>query len=237
MTVPEAWAELDDAKLEYVLTLHAAGIAAEHVQLYAFLRFSGLRIVPRSERDGTRLYRHGGRTVRIADDAVCGGAERLGFIQTVPDRPQRPARWRGARAADADLHGVKFGEYLQIENLYQQYIEDPSGRDACIDRMAALLYPGLKPPRRGLQRQLFVLVTIHWLTGLKIYLSRMFPDLFRPAAGASDESDLRAAMLAQVRALTGGDVTKEDAVLNVDTWAAFAELNEKAREARQLNSK
>lgn len=125
-----------------MLTLHAAGIAAEHVQLYAFLRFAGPRIVPLSE-----------------------------------------APSRGFTA--------------------------PSGRGACIDRMAALLYPGLKPPRRGLQRQLFVLVTIHWLTGLKIYLSRMFPDLFRPAAGASDESDLRAVMLAQVRALTGGDVTKQ----------------------------
>lgn len=41
-------------------------------------------------------------------------------------------------------------------------------------------------------------------------------------------------MLAQVRALTAGDVTKEQTVLNVDTWTALDELNSKAREAREL---
>ena len=45
---------------------------------------------------------------------------------------------------------------------------------------------------------------------------------------------LRGAMLAQVRALTAGDVTKEQTVLNVDTWTALDELNAKAREAREL---
>lgn len=119
-----------------MLTLHAAGIAAEHVQLYAFLRFAGPRIVPHSEA---------------------------------------PARGFTA----------------------------PSGRGACIDRMAALLYLGLKPSRRGLQRQLFVLVTVHWFMGLKIYLGRMFPDLFRPAADALDESDLRAAHVGASPGLDG----------------------------------
>ena len=40
--------------------------------------------------------------------------------------------------------------------------------------------------------------------------------------------------LAQVRALTAGDETKEQTVLNVDTWTALDELNAKAREAREL---
>ena len=44
-------------------------------------------------------------------------------------------------------------------------------------------------------------------------------------------------MLAQVRALTGGDVTKEEAVLNVDTWTALAELDAKAKEAREYSEK
>ena len=46
--------------------------------------------------------------------------------------------------------------------------------------------------------------------------------------------DLREVMLAQIRALTSGDVTKEHGVLNVDTWTALAELNAKAREAKEL---
>ena len=40
-------------------------------------------------------------------------------------------------------------------------------------------------------------------------------------------------MLAQIRALTGGDITKEQAVLDADTWTALAELDAKAREAQK----
>lgn len=236
VSVPASWAEVSDAQLLYVLTLFAAGIQPEHVQLYAFLRFAGLRPVPHSEQGGTRLYRHRSarRPVRLADRDVCAAAAQLEFIHTAPERPQRPDRWCRVRAVDAELHGVPFGEYLQIDNLFQQYIECPEERGVCIDRMAAMLYPDLHPARRGQQHRVLALVLVHWLTGLKIHLSRLFPDLFRPAPGAVADTDMRAAMLAQIRALTAGDVTKEHAVLNVDTWTALSELNEKAREAREI---
>ena len=38
------------------------------------------------------------------------------------------------------------------------------------------------------------------------------------------------AMNAQIRALTGGDITKEEAVLSMDTWRALTELDAKAKE-------
>ena len=41
---------------------------------------------------------------------------------------------------------------------------------------------------------------------------------------------LRTAMNAQIRALTGGDITKEEAVLSMDTWRALTELDAKAKE-------
>lgn len=46
---------------------------------------------------------------------------------------------------------------------------------------------------------------------------------------------MRELMLAEIRALTGGDVTKNEAVLHADTMDALAELNAKAREAREMN--
>ena len=39
---------------------------------------------------------------------------------------------------------------------------------------------------------------------------------------------------AQIRALTGGDVTKEAQVLQMQCWRCFAELNAKARESEEL---
>lgn len=45
---------------------------------------------------------------------------------------------------------------------------------------------------------------------------------------------LRTAMNAQIRALTGGDITKEEAVLSMDTWRALTELEAKAKEAEDI---
>jgi uncharacterized protein YbjQ (UPF0145 family) len=44
-------------------------------------------------------------------------------------------------------------------------------------------------------------------------------------------------MNAEIRALTGGDITKEQAVLEMDCWRALTELNEKAREAQEFKKK
>ena len=40
-------------------------------------------------------------------------------------------------------------------------------------------------------------------------------------------------MNAQVRALTDGDVTKEQQVFDTDCWRALTELDQKAREAEE----
>ena len=42
---------------------------------------------------------------------------------------------------------------------------------------------------------------------------------------------------AEIRALTGGDITKEREVLQMDCWRALTELNEKAREAQELQQR
>jgi uncharacterized protein YbjQ (UPF0145 family) len=41
-------------------------------------------------------------------------------------------------------------------------------------------------------------------------------------------------MNAQIRALTGGDITKEDQILQKDTWRALTELDAKAKDAEEL---
>jgi len=49
---------------------------------------------------------------------------------------------------------------------------------------------------------------------------------------------LQNAVNAQIRALTKGDVTKEQYIRdNVDTWTALAELDASAKESEELNRK
>lgn len=226
--MPTTWSELTETQFLYVIGLLAMGVPAERAQVYAFLRFAGLGIV-KADAD-TLLLRRGGDLCRIARRDLLLGAMSLDFMQEPPDVPQRPAEWQGRKAVDAQMHGVPFGHYLQIENYMQRYIAQPD--DALLLPMAALLYPGLSPKNVP---PLLRYAMLHWLTGLKLFFARAFPDLYRPVKADADEpADLRGAMLAQVRALTAGDVTKEQTVLNVDTWTALDELNAKAREAREL---
>lgn len=227
VSVPTAWHELTEPQLLYILRLLASGIQPDSVEIYAFLRFAELGVV-RTEGD-TLIVRKGCRLFPLSRQDLIHGAMALDFIHEPPPIPQRPARWRGVPAVDAELHGVPFGEYLQIENYMQRYLQQPD--NSLLYPMARLLYPGLRP---AYQPKVFGYLIIHWLTGLKMLFARLYPDLFRPSPAEDGLPDLREIMLAQIRALTAGDVTKEHGVLNVDTWTALAELNAKAREAKEL---
>lgn len=234
VSIPTAWDELTQPQLRYVLTLLAAGIAVERVMVYCFFRFAGLHVVrPFGEDNLLVRRRHAPFLLHRAD--ILAAADRLAFLTAPPSVPLRLARWQGAPAVDAALHGVPFGEYLQAENHFQQYLADTSSARP-LSALGKILYPKFRGKCPSKDLPLFSLNLLVWLTGLKRLFARLFPDLFRPSSAAAEPPDLRTVMLAEIRALTGGDVTKEAAVLNVDTWTALAELNEKAREAREIEA-
>lgn len=230
--LPTSWGGLDDGALRYVLRLLAAGIPAERLLVYAFVRLAGLRVVQRLRGD-VLLVRCGSALLALTADDLLGAALRLDFLIDAPDAPARLGRWHGVPAADASLHGVPFGVYLQVENYYQRFLQAPK-EHALLFEAARLLYPGFDGRCAEAERGLFSLNLLVWIAGLKRQFAAAFPALFRRTAAEDEAPDLRALMLAEIRALTAGDVTKESDVLNVDTWTALAELNEKVREAREL---
>lgn len=230
ISTPKSWQELTPPQLRYILTLQAQGIPSGTIQVSAFLHFAGLKIY-KTEGDCLRL-RAGMKVYRVKASDIAMAAMALDFITDPPTHPQLLPELGGKQAKDAELHGVPFAHYLQIENYMQQYLRT---KDATLlTPVLALLYED------NLQEEdiddTARYMVLHWYNGLKQFLAQTFPDLFRQVSGAEvEEPDLREIMLAQIRALTGGDVTKEEQVLNVDTWTALAELNAKAREAKEVN--
>ena len=86
----------------------------------------------------------------------------------------------------------------------------------------------------------------YWFASLKAMLSRQFHNFLQPVPQDnanlldSDKSQyeiLTAAVNAQIRALTKGDVTKEKQVLALDTWRALTELDALAKEYEELNKR
>lgn len=78
-----------------------------------------------------------------------------------------------------------------------------------------------------------------WMSSLKTYFATIWENFFQPSANDGGEIDMVAIMNAEIRALTGGDITKEMQVLQTDCWRALTELDAKAREAQEFlkNSK
>jgi hypothetical protein len=141
----------------------------------------------------------------------------------------------GGVAVDMFLHGVPFFNYLTLENYYQAFLLSPS--PDVLHRMASILYPGCSDdaPLSG-----YELTAVQmWYVAVKWRLSETFTNFFRPSGGGAPvtRQSLTDGMNAQIRALTQGDVTRESAIQNIDTWRALTELDALAREAREFELK
>ena len=84
-----------------------------------------------------------------------------------------------------------------------------------------------------------LLATFLWYSDFKALAAANFPHFFKSSkeGGAPSEQDISLGIRAQVRALTDGDITKQQAVFETDCWAALTELDEKAREAEEFKQK
>ena len=178
----------------------------------------------------------------LADWQVVSALQQLAFLGDFAPKPVRISSLQGASAATADLQGVAFADYLACENYYQGFLHTQSLD--CLNNMAHLLYPRLSDKVQLNKAEL--LSVFYWFASIKANFTRLFPHFFTPIAQeksnllANAESnvgeELRQAMNAQIRALTGGDITKEDAILQMDCWRALTELDAKARETEEMRN-
>lgn len=241
--LPASWQALTQPQLRYVLTLLAAGMTPQEAAACAALRFAQVCVVSFDKATHTATLRYGRNLFRASADSLATAAETLAFMTEPPDAPVRLERWGRRKALPADFAGVAFGIYLRCQALFAAVLDNGSAEAA--DELAKLLYPASTHCLgKGLslkdQKNAAILRynTLLWMTGLAAHLARLFPDLFRPArTEAEQRPDMRAVTTAMVRALNGGDVTKNQAVLHADTYEALDELNAKAREAEELRRK
>ena len=220
LALPRRWPELTDGQLTYVLRLLAAGYQPGYTASLLLLRLLPAGV---SARD-------------IPLMELGAAADSLSWIGEPPREPARPEGIGGGEALDRELHGVPFATWLAVENLWRGCIErGETGQGPkpppVVASLLDTLWPGYRPesyaPWHGL-------AALMWVNGLKESFAALFPHLYRPAGRGDGEPDARETMETQIRALTGGDVTKRPAVLETDTWAALTELDAKAREAAEL---
>jgi hypothetical protein len=238
-SVPKAWHELNDKQLKYLYSLIANDLSIDEVKALAFLHWSDTKVICRYGND-KYLIKHGAVEFPITPLQFASVVDALDWISKLPDMPVRVSQLSGHHAVAADFQGVRFETFLMCENLYQGFIS--THRDQFLDEIGTMLYQFSKPHSFNAWQRINI---FYWFAALKVFFASRFSDFLQPIneqdnllqTGADIGSRLQESMDAQIRALTKGDITKEQLILSLDTWRALTELNAQAKEYKLLNDK
>lgn len=238
VSLPSSWADLSQKELAGVLRiLSSDGYSGDYSTLFAIFCFlARLKIVRRSGDSFLcrieAVARPGNKNrfvfLWLSPIVIAEHLESISFFFSPGGLPVRLDEWHGAKAVDARLHGVSFGQYLQLENLYQGFISSRDSR--AVLSIAKILYPGIKPKYVD---DVFTFGLLQWLVQVKTLFASTWPNFFRPAGGEVSAPSMLEIMNNEIRALTGGDVAKEEVVFEVECWRALTELDFKAKEAEE----
>ena len=238
ITLPTNWAELTDKQLHMVYHLFARDLSAAEVKTLCLMKWNGLKVLSQLP-DKRFLIKRGKEVVPLSTRQIQQATSVLDYLDSFAPMPVRIARIGKYHALPADFEKVPFEEFLFVENLFQGYLNTQS--DELLLQMAQVLYASdhVKPDKAQL------IGIFYWMASLKQYFAGQFPNFYKPASTnsggnllGSGQPDiyrkLRESTNAMIRALTSGDITKETAIMKMDTWRALTELDAKAREAEEL---
>ena len=240
LSVPTDWQSLSDSQLQYFFTQLSHDLPMEEILTLCLFKWADLRVLCKTH-DGSYLVKHRHapkQETTLTIRQVQAATVSLDFLRQFAPLPVRITKIGRATAIEADFQGVPFSTFISADNYYQGFLHTKN--EALLKDLATLLYPKVKKSKLSTP---LLLNAFYWFSSLKHYFARLFPYFLQPMP--ADEQNLlgyappigevlRTAMNAQIRALTGGDITKEEAVLSMDTWRALTELDAKAKEVEDI---
>lgn len=242
VALPKSWADLTQDELATVYDFMTRYENEDEDLRFHLLRyFLGIRFDRKRNRkakddtyrctidavtdEGTRKF-----VLFVTGDMFAGWVDELNWLSDPGNVPVRLETIDGAKAVNALFHGVTFKSYYVVENYYQGYIR--SKNPTAMRMIERLLYPGIEQTEEITPAR--VLNILNWIAQVKNVFAQTFTNFFRPASGEGEAPNMLDIMNNQIRILTGGDVTKEETINNIDCWRALTELDFKAKEAEEL---
>ena len=233
LDVPTSWQELNEEQQRKVLEElgHTyPNLAKTRMVMY----FSGIHI---KERNGSEIicYLDSDRVFVMQTWMWHWLVEKMSFVDSYKGYRQLP-NIGSLKPVDELLHNVPFKAYLAMEKYYQGFLRNKN--TDLLEKLGRLLY---MDGEEYSQTQHFSegerLNCFLWFANIKESLVKFFPNYFKPAGAGNSKAtqyDILAQMNMQIRALTGGDITKEKEVLDMDCWRALTELDAKALDAIEI---
>ena len=239
ITLPTTWAELSDKQLLMVFNLLARDLSAAEVKTLCLMKWDRLRVLATLPDKRLLKKKKGEPEVPLSARQIQQATSALDFLDSFATMPVRISRIGKYRALAADFEKVPFEQYIYVDNLFQGYLN--TQQDELLTQIAQVLYGSDKvKPTKG-----HLVGVFYWMASLKQFFASLFTNFYKPAPAKSDDNmlgngqpdlykTLRDSTNAMIRALTGGDITKEAAIMKMDTWRALTELDAKAREVEEL---
>ncbi|MBQ7513181.1 MAG: hypothetical protein IJS95_02180 [Prevotella sp.] len=241
LTCPRSWKEMSQEQLHYALHVIGCGMySSVEGRTLMLLRFSGIEVKKKTpygwacmvtvtkENGKQRKHQFFMQSWQVQDMI-----KQLEFVDSYEAFDVRLESIGGFKAVDGLLHGVRFHDYLNMEKYYQGYLSTKEQK--YVLGMAQLLYPGGVTAIDDAEMTNCVM----WFSYVKKqFASKYFRHFFRPAPVSEGKAvNWLEQMNAQIRALTDGDITKEQAVYDKDCWRALTELDAKAHDAEEFRKK
>lgn len=244
-SAPSSWEQLQGDELRYilsVLTLYQEQTVAKCDILF---RLCGIEVIKHT-RTGWKCsvpcQAENGKKKRevlyLSEGEILSLLKNFDFIEDYTN--YKPLDWCAKLyAVDRLIKNVTFLDYLQLEKNYQLYLIHKD--DKFLQKMGWILYrdEAGKSDKTAIFLPFELLNVFMWYSSIKGYLAENFPHFFKPSkvGGELKQEDLMPAMQAQIRALTDGDITKQQAVYDSLCWDALSELDNKAREAEEFKAR
>lgn len=230
LSVPKSWQELPDKELRYVFRLLNGSFTITQVKARCLLRWAGMRVL--RQEGALFVVRYKKQVFPISALQITEAISNLEWLGDFPSYPVRLSRIGFHRAVRTDFQNVSFEDFLTLDNLYQGYLQ--TQKKELLHDMAVILYQS-----RFIRLSNEEATSIfYWFTSLKRYFASLFTHFFGTAGDGEASSlsfkQLQDNMNTQIRALTGGDITKERDVLRMDCWRALTELDAKAKDYEEL---
>lgn len=238
LSAPTKWSELTDVQLRFTLRMLTERSSLE-AKIAMLLRFCDISIKEKTVEGF--LVHHGGRALCLQAWQVQELLHTFDFIDGFEDYDVRLDAVGSLLPVDVLLHGVPFKVYLAMEKYYQGFLRNKQNTEL-LQHLGNLLYVTEEGDYNHEMQTFSEAEGLHcflWFSRVKHLFGKYFPHFFQPASGLEKGTELAIIeqMNIQIRALTGGDVTKEEQVFNLDCWRALTELNAKARDAADIKRK
>jgi hypothetical protein len=244
---PTSWGELSQEQLHYVLDLIGSNLYSDvEIRTYMLFRFCGIEVLKKRLKSvSCRVRLENGRWhfFDLQNWQVQDMIGQLSFVGSFEDFGRGLDTACGFKAADKLLSDYAFGWYLICEKWYQCYLNTKDFK--YLERLASWLFMYGDEPVVKCEEAMKAFVVdaalgtsvFFWFSWIKQEFSRSFRHFFKPVNKVGGEYNFLESYNAQIRALTDGDVTKEDAVRRIETRRALTELDAKAREAEEFKAK